>query len=427
MVNMMSKYAPDALVTVHPYSQHVEGDEVTIANATQSAFLSLPSAAIDLLIGLAQGKTVGETQAAFANRYGETPDMVDFLEVLEREGFVVPCGAGASPDTEPVQGTALQPSAPTTPQRRYHFERISQDVAQRLCGRAALIGGALVIALSLALIVRDPALLPPPHVMVVTHNLTLFSVAIMAFTLITIFLHELAHLVASRAVGVSARMGIGNRLWVLVAETDMSGIWLVPRHRRYLPLLAGPLLDAVSAAVLVIVLAVDRQRWLTLPPAVLLLCRACLLTYLVRLLWQCYFFVRTDFYYGIATVFDCKSLMSDTEAFLHNKLAQIIPSIGLVDQSAIPARERRVIGLYAVIWLVGRVAAFGSLFAISLPILWGYAATVTRLMGGQMTTYAIVDTVLWSLLAASVPLMGLTLWLRGLYESRRRRTHVLAA
>jgi hypothetical protein len=41
----------------------------------------------------------------------------------------------------------------------------------------------------------------------------------------TVFLHEMAHLVAARgAVGVSSRLGISHRLWYLVAETDMTGV-----------------------------------------------------------------------------------------------------------------------------------------------------------------------------------------------------------
>ena len=63
------------------------------------------------------------------------------------------------------------------------------------------------------------------------------------FTYGGIFVHELAHLIAARAVGVNSRMGISHRLWYLVAETDLTGLWSVTRNQRYLPMLAGMIVD----------------------------------------------------------------------------------------------------------------------------------------------------------------------------------------
>jgi putative peptide zinc metalloprotease protein len=416
----MRKYLADTVVTVFPFTQHPDGEDVTIANATQSAFLSVPSAAVDILISLAAGKTVGEAQALYELQYGERPDIADFLDVLESEGFVA---AKADSHLEaalsPLATGTAAPTLTATPQR-YHFESISSDVARRICSRPVLLGCGLLTGLGLALSTLDPSLLPSPSSMVFQHNLTLMSLAVVAFVFFTVFLHEMGHLVAARAAGVPARLGISHRLWYMVAETDMTGIWMVPKRQRYLAFLAGPLIDVVSASALITVLAAGRHGWVTVNTTVTVLCQAWLFTYLVRLLWQCYLFVRTDFYYVIATIFNCKSLMQDTEIFVRNQLARFVPSMRHVDQCAIPPGEMRVIRCYALIWLGGRVVAFATLFLITMPILWGYGVEIGNLLfGGHTTRYELVDVLTLGVVAVAIQGGGLLLWVRSLFMSRR--------
>ena len=322
-------------VTVYPFAHRVEGDEAIIANTTRSSFLAIPTPALDLLADLATGRTVGPAQAAFAQKYGETPDMEDFLELLAREGFITP-SAPAPGDSLPEDEDPLAP--PVGPAQRYHFEQISVQTARRLFSWPVLLSCGLLISLAIVAIAREPSLLPPPTVMVFKQNLTPLTLTMTSFILVTIFLHEMAHLVAARAAGVPARLGVSNRLWYLVAETDMTGVWLASRRQRYLAFLAGPLLDATASSVLILLLWTNRH-WLSLPLIAVLLCQGFLFTYIVRLLWQCYFFLRTDFYHVIAAFFNCKNLLGDTERWLRNQLARVWPALPVVDQSAIPAAE----------------------------------------------------------------------------------------
>jgi hypothetical protein len=410
----MGTLRAEAVVTVYPFSQHAEGEEVTLCNATHSAFVSVPALAVELLTDLAAGLSVGQAQARFAQRHGETPDMDDFLAIMESEGFVAVRAEGEGDQTQAAAVTALPTAAP-----RSHFQNLSPQTARRLCSRPVVLSGLVLIGLALALVAQDPTLLPAPSVMVFQHDLTLLSITVTAFILATVFLHEMAHLVAARAAGAPARLGLSNRLWVLVAETDMTGIWMAPRRQRYLAFLAGPLLDAVSAALLIVLLWTSRRHWLLLPPLAVLLCRVFLFTYLVRLLWQCYLFVRTDFYYVLATLFNCKNLMHDTQVLLRNGLARLIPTIGPIDQSEIPARERRVIRCYALVWLTGR--ALASLLLISVPILWGYGVEIEAILSGSRppSSYTVIDALTWGLIAVAIQGGGVLLWVRSLYRSRR--------
>ena len=236
--------------------------------------------------------------------------------------------------------------------------------------------------------------------------------------LAVIAVHEMAHFIAARAVGVSCRFGFGTRLWVPVAETDMTGVWAVPRRRRYLPFLAGPIVDATGAALCVLVKLVAASGWITVPHGGLRFVDGLLLIYLLGLLWQCYLFVRTDFYYVLANLLRCKNLMEDTSVFVRNLVAPAIPGLERRDQSHLPRHERRALRGFAVAWIAGRVVALGVLVWVQLPLAWSYLT----LLGGALVqsdgSPRSAETLLTAFLAVAMLALGLTLWLRRLYRRR---------
>lgn len=408
-------YAKSDLIEVEAFSRQPDGEEVVIGLPDRNAFLSLPAEALEILDSLARGRTVGEAQAEFARAHGIEPDVDDLLQHLEQRGFLRVRGRDAGPQPRRQAGGA-------DGSVRYHFAQIPEATAKRFFGPLPLAICFATIAAALAAAAYRPHLIPGRFSLVFTEHRTakLFILSLIAYG--TIFLHEFAHLLAARAQGVKSRLGISNRLWILVAETDMTGLWAVPGRQRYLPVLAGPLLDSFSAAVLFLVLFAQSNNLFMLPLAVDQIMRALIFIYLLRLLWQCFLFVRTDFYYVITTFFGCKNLMKDTQTWLKNLVLRATGSRQLTDQSHIPPRERRVIRLYSVLWVLGRGLAFFSLFFITLPVLFRYlrgaGAALQRGLAGN--PYQFFDSLAVGVLNLMPLMIGLSLWITSLV--RRRET-----
>jgi len=392
---------PEARVIVPPFSEHVDGDDVIIANPARGVFLAVPPEAAVLLRLLASGQTVAEAGAAYAAQYGQPADIADFVESLTAAGFL------DAPPAAPV-GT-----------RRYHFASIPVGTARRLWSRPALAVCGALIGLGLLACASEPAIVPSPAALVFDPDHLGLSLVLIALALGAVFVHELAHLLAARAAGVPARLGIGTRLWELVAETDMTGIWLASRRQRCLAFVAGMLADLTLAALLALLLLAHQRAWLGLDLNLVLLARALLFVQLTRLLWELYIFVPTDVYYVLATLTGCRNLMGDTQAWLLNWCWRLVRRPQRIDQSGVPARELRVVRIFAWVWLVGRGLAFASLFFITLPVLAAYLAMLGRGLGGDANPLRpLLEGPALPLLAVGVQLAGIVLWLRGLLRAR---------
>jgi putative peptide zinc metalloprotease protein len=405
-VTGIAQYEDLTMIDVYPFTRQPDGEEVVIGRQDTAVFLAIPPEGVEILDYLAQGKSIGEVRALLGAKYGETPDLTEFLELLTQKGFLAPRTGAAAP------ANPFQPSAESL--RRYHFAGIPESVARRIFSRPMLLAAGILVALSVTAVIIAPEIVPGWRAVYFPENMTLMTLAVVAFSWVTIFLHEMAHLVATRAVGASARFGIGNRLWILVAETDMTGIWGVPRRQRYLPFLAGPLFDAVVVSLFLLPLFAGRSGWVSLSPMAVRLLSAGAFVTLMRLLWQCYFFLRTDLYYVLANYFGCKNLMGDTATFLRNQVARFMPKLQPVDQSHIPGTEMRVIRGYSLVWVAGRVVALGTLCFISIPLMWHYAvAIITTLgMGVWQDPAHFVDVVLIGTITLTIQITGLYLWVR---------------
>lgn len=405
----MTQFPLHARVAVRPTARRREGSSVTLGDLSRQVFLTIPAEGLEILDALAAGKTVGEAAALYEQAHAEAPDIEDFLTVLAGEGFVAPW------DEQAVNTEAARGPAPSQ-------GRLSPAAARRLISAPVLCFCGLAVGIGLALVASDPGVMPGPMVLVFHHHLAAVVTVMFAATLAGVMVHECAHLVAARASDVPARIGLGHRLWVLVAETDMTGMWMAPKRRRYLAFLAGPIVDTVSAAGLIGLLWAQRRGWVALSPTLQQFIGALLFTYLLRLLWQCFVFVRTDFYYVIATATGCKSLLADTEDLLRNRLARLRGSASMVDQSAIPPDEMRAVRAYAVVWLVGRALAFASLILVTVPVLAGYGAELVRAATGGHSSYDTVDLLALAIIALGVQGGGLFVWIRSLYRGRTLRS-----
>jgi hypothetical protein len=112
--------------------------------------------------------------------------------------------------------------------------------------------------------------------------------------------------------------------------------------------------------------------------------------------------------------------MHDTQVYLLNQLAHVIRHIQPVDQSTLPPAEMRVVRWFALVWISGRALAFGSLFAITLPVLAGYGLMLGRALFGDPEAFRpVFEGPILPILFGALQTIGIVVWLRSSFRPRR--------
>jgi hypothetical protein len=421
----MTSYPLDAMVTVLPFACRRNGETATIGDLDRQVFLEVPISGLDILEALARGGTVGQVARDYQERHGEPVDIQAFLRDLAAEGFVArpdeiaPPGGSVAATAGAVPGGS--PDRPNRPPRFVsHLDWLTPPLARKLFATPVLVVCGLLVAGGIVLIATTPGLMPGPSSLAFPESVALLVWLTFLIAVPTTIIHELAHVAAARAAGVRARIGISHRLYVPVLQTDMTAIWLAPKRQRFLGFLSGPIIDAASASILIGVLWAEQRGWVSFPPTAFLLLRGVTFIYIARILWQTFLFLRTDFYYTLATALNCKSLMSDTENYLQNQFAKLRLARKM-DQSGIPRSEMRAVRLFAVLWFLGRFAFIAVLLHITVPVLWFYVQIIIDYLTSPVSRYGGFDFLTAVLLSLSVSVLGLGLWMRSLYRGWRRR------
>jgi hypothetical protein len=411
----MTHYRPEALVSVHAFTRQNEGDETIIGRPEIASYLAIPTAAVEILDWLRAGKSCAEAAELFEGKHGDQVDIAEFLATLEAKGFVSPQGATVSAGAAPLGNVKPGPSPIA-----FHFDNLPVRWACRIFGKTALGVYLCIVLAGIYLASQRPQILPRLDAFVFRGHMSTISLGLLAFALSSSLVHELAHLVAAKAAGVSSRITFSNRLWILVAETDLSGLWSIPKSKRFMPLMAGIIIDLVGGSLIAIALyfAAGSQA---IPPLAFKIGQAMLLVILLRILWQFYFYLQTDFYFVITTALGCRSLMRDTENYLRNRMHGISRRFDAVDQAGVPEREMRIVRIFSFLWVAGRGYSFAVLLFITLPTLWWYArAVVEPFRSAQsVSVYTILDRLILACVMFLPFLIGFYFWIKGFIVRRR--------
>jgi hypothetical protein len=342
----------ETIIELYPLHISSEGDEEReVGRPDTGTFVSLPPEGVDLVTWLQAGLAVGEVKTRFAARYGQPPDLDDFVAAL------IECGFVRGVDGHPVE--ADEPAA--QPARGWQLlAGLAPERVAWLRSRPMVVLYVAIWLAVAALLAFRPGLFPSAGDAIVLPRVMANIVALTALGWGLVFFHEVAHLLAAKAYGSPSFLNISRRLHFLVAVTDMTALRAVPRNQRYGPYLAGMTWDmGVLLACLLLQLA-GLQTPLTAAVAYLAL---------LAIVFQFAFFMRTDIYFVFVNWLRLGNLMQDTQHWLVNLLYRAIGRPARHDLSAVPARELRAVRRYAIFWIVGVVVAVGEFLLLGLPLL----------------------------------------------------------
>ncbi len=355
-------------VSLHELDFLDEGDEVTVGRRDTDSYCVLPADGAALLRELAQGMPPAKAAEWYASTYGEAVDVAEFLDALRELGFLVEGDDAVSAGSNHVP-----------------WQRLG---AVTFSAPAFLLYLALLLAAGVTMCL-NPELAPRVRDLVFSEYTTAVILLGTLGQVPLILFHESFHALAGRRLGLRSRLRIGRRLYMLVAETTLDGLVMVPRRKRYLPILAGMLADLLSIATLTLAAAVLRHPDGTEPlPG--RICLALSFATLLRFMWQFLLFLQTDLYHLTVTVLGCVDLQRTARRMLANRANRLLGRRHpLFDESRWHPRDRAAAAWYSWLLLAGYLLSIGLLVRVALPLLHILLGNVVgRLVTGHRVSWS---------------------------------------
>jgi hypothetical protein len=327
-----------------------EGEDVLVGKPGTDVYAVLPPDGAEVLKRMTRGATPASVVAWYEASYGQRLDIDDFMASMEQLGFLRQAGEAAAPPAAPVR---------------------LQGLARVLFSPLAFVVYALVAGAYVAVAFRHPDLAPHPEHVFFTGSIVLVELLIVFGQLPWLGLHEAAHVLAGRRLGLPSELGFGTRLYFVVFETRMSSLLSVPRRRRYLAFVAGMLVDVLAVSVLGLLAYALRDATGTWH-AVGAVALAMAFPICTRLAYQFLLFLQTDVYYIVATALGCYDLHAATRTLVVNRIWRILRRPGRVHAlDGWTERDLRVARWYAPFFAagVGVILAVGALAL--LPVMRG--------------------------------------------------------
>ena len=217
----MAPLREDDVLAVRELSVVSDGGQYIVGDPARQTYVVLPEVGVRVIELLRGGATIGQASTAARAVAGEEVDVADFARSLTELGFANLIGNEPAPE---------------------HVRQAPPRWLRRASGPTACAAYAACALAVAALLALDPALFPRPRDVFFLDTPVRSIAALTLMTYLFAAAHEGAHWLAARAVGVAAKITISRRLYFLALEIDLSGLWSLPRRRRYAALRVNELL-----------------------------------------------------------------------------------------------------------------------------------------------------------------------------------------
>jgi putative peptide zinc metalloprotease protein len=176
---------------------------------------------------------------------------------------------------------------------------------------------------------------------------------------ILVLLHEMGHILAIRSYDLPTKLEVGHRLFMVVLETDLSLGWKLPLKDRISLYLSGLSFDNIILffALITQLLFPDSSNIVQSIMAFVVL------DVVIRSIYQCCVFMKTDLYYVLENVTGCHNLMENAKDYFNKafKLKEKNTTTTVFEG------EQKVVFLYGVLYFLGVILSITIFLFYYLP------------------------------------------------------------
>jgi hypothetical protein len=311
-------------------------------------FYEMPEVCIDAIDLINQGFSLGEIETSLIEKFpNEEVNLVDFANQLFELGLI-----------DQLDGEKIE---------KKHISKepsgmlwVSPKLGRFFFNKFTVLLYSVILVLNIVIFIVHPSLFPHRDDIFVFDIMFVNVIFWMAFSFLFVLIHEFGHVLAIRAHNLPTKMEIGHRMFFVVLLTDMSSIWRLPPKDRNILFLAGLYFDSI-----LLFLALITQLFFPNSSNFIIgLVHLATFDIVLRMIFQCCIYMKTDLYYVFENISGCYNLMENAKQAINKRLSFL--KLQQMDE-VIFSGEKRTVSFYTLLYFLGFVITIFLYFHYYIP------------------------------------------------------------
>lgn len=321
-------------ITMVPIGIRKDQKHYIVEDKLTGEFYEMPEVCIDAINLMNQGAILVDIERDLKEKFkNEEVDLLDFAEQLLELKLI-----------ESIDDIKVEKQQ--NPKEQFGFLWISPRVGKFFFNRFTLPLYTAIFILNIVIFIMHPSLFPH-HQDIFVFDIMVVNVFFwMAFSFLFVLIHELGHVVAMRAKNLPTKLEVSHRMFFVVLQTDMSSVWkLTPKDRNVL-YLGGLCFDSVLLFIsMIFQLIIPVDHWFIQG-----LMHLAVFDIVLRMLFQCCIYMKTDLYFVFENVSGCYNLMENAKQTIRQRFSFLkLKSL----EEVIFSTEKKTVVIYALFYLLG--------------------------------------------------------------------------
>jgi putative peptide zinc metalloprotease protein len=314
-------------IKLHPIEVRKDKKNYIVEDVTNGEFFEMPEVCVIAIEKINAGFCLGDIEDDLKIQFPEEEvNLLDFAEQLLSFEMI-----------EEIDGSLIEMKAKK--REKLGLTSISPKVGKVFFNNKMKLTYIILLLLNVTFLSINPHLFP--HFKDVFIFDFMFQNIIVWIVIggILVLIHELGHILAIRAHELPTKLEVGHRLFFIVLETDLSLGWKLSSKERIFVYFAGMCFDNV-----VLFIALMAQILFPNAPEMFNSIMAFIaLDVVIRLIYQCFVYMKTDLYYVLENLTGCHNLMENTKNIIFKRKEAFTVFEG----------EIRTIKFYSVFYFLG--------------------------------------------------------------------------
>jgi putative peptide zinc metalloprotease protein len=335
-------------LSINPIEIRKDKKHYIVEDKLTGDFYEMPEVCIDAIDLINQGFSLGEIETSLIEKFpNEEVNLVDFANQLFELGLI-----------DQLDGEKIE---------KKHISKepsgmlwVSPKLGRFFFNKFTVLLYSVILVLNIVIFIVHPSLFPHRDDIFVFDIMFVNVIFWMAFSFLFVLIHEFGHVLAIRAHNLPTKMEIGHRMFFVVLLTDMSSIWRLPPKDRNILFLAGLYFDSI-----LLFLALITQLFFPNSSNFIIgLVHLATFDIVLRMIFQCCIYMKTDLYYVFENISGCYNLMENAKQAINKRLSFL--KLQQMDE-VIFSGEKRTVSFYTLLYFLGFVITIFLYFHYYIP------------------------------------------------------------